>query len=102
MLTAVSMSALMASAGISSGPAAFPLLRVTMASLISAFEALSQLMGSSVSADGMSGGVSGVGQFSSSLKCSAHRFSCSRLLSVGSRSCPSLAPLSGGVCLSDS
>ena len=33
MLTAVSMSALMASAGISSGPAAFPFLRVVMAFL---------------------------------------------------------------------
>ena len=66
MLTAVSMSALMASAGISYGPAAFPLLRVMMASLVSAFEGLSQLMGSSVSAEGMSGGESGVGRFSSS------------------------------------
>ena len=54
MLTAVSMSALMASAGISSGPAVFPLLRVMMVCLISAFEGLSQLTGSSVSADGMS------------------------------------------------
>ena len=54
MLTAVSVSALMASAGISSGPAAFPLLRVITVFLISAFEGLSQLMGSSVSADRMS------------------------------------------------
>ena len=61
MLTAVSMSALMGSVDISSGPAAFPLLRVMMAFLISAFEGLSQLMGSSVSADGMSGGESGWG-----------------------------------------
>ena len=68
MLTAVSMSALMDSPGISSGPAAFPLLRVMMAFLISAFESLSQLMGSSVSADGVSGVQSGVGWFSSSLK----------------------------------
>ena len=50
------MSALMASAGISSGPAAFPHLRVMMVFLISVFEGLSQLMGSSVSAGGMSGG----------------------------------------------
>ena len=57
------MSALMASAGISSGPAAFPLLRVIMAFVISVFEGLSQLMGSSVSAGGMSGGESGVGRF---------------------------------------
>ena len=74
MLTAVSMSALMASTSISSGSAAVPLLGVMMAFLISAFEGLSQLMGSSVSADGMSRGESGVGRFSSSLKCFAHRF----------------------------
>ena len=77
MLTAVSMSALMASAGILAGPAAFPHLRVMMAFLISAFEGLSQLMGSSVSADRMSDDESGAGWFSSSLKCFAHRFSCS-------------------------
>ena len=76
------MSALMASAGISSGPASFPLLRVMMA-LISVFEGLSQLMGISVSADGMSGGESGVGQFSSSLKCSTHHFSCSLVVVSG-------------------
>ena len=83
ILTAVSVSDLMASAGISSGPAAFPLLRVMMAFLISAFEGLSQLTGSSVSAGGMSGGESGVGRFSSSLKCSAHRFSCSLVVVSG-------------------
>ena len=83
MLTAVSMSALMASAGISSGPAVFPLLRVMMAFLISAFEGLSQLMDSSVSADGMSGVESGVGPFSSFLKCSAHHFSCSLVVVSG-------------------
>ena len=83
MLTAVSRSDLMASAGVSSGPAAFPLLRVMMAFLISAFEGLSQLMGSSVSAEEMSGGESGVGRYSSSLKCSAHRFSCSLVVVSG-------------------
>ena len=76
-MTAVSVSALMTYAGTLSGPAAFSLLRVMMALLISVFEGLSQLMGSSVSADGISGGESGVGWFSSSLKCSAHHFSCS-------------------------
>ena len=83
MLIAVSMSALMASAGISSGPAAFSLLSVMMAFLISAFEGVSQLMGSSVSADGMSGGESGLGRFSSSLKCSVHRYSCSLVVVSG-------------------
>ena len=54
-----------------------------MAFLISVFQGLSQLMGSSVSASGMSGGESGVGLFSSSLKCSAHRFSCSLVVVSG-------------------
>ena len=101
MLVAVSMSALMASAGILSGPAAFPFLSVMMAFLISAFVGLSQLMGSSVSAGGMSGGVSGAGRFSSSLKCSAHRFSCSSVVVSGS---PSLSFTGLSVCwnLSDS
>ena len=57
-----------------------------MAFLISAFVGLSQLMGSSVSVGGMSGGVSGAGQFSSSLNCSAHRFSCSSVVVGGSPS----------------
>ena len=83
MLTAVSMSALMASASISSGPAAFPPLRVMLAFLISAFEGLSQLMGSSVSVDRMSGDESGMERFSSSGKCSAHRFSCSLVVVSG-------------------
>ena len=83
MLTAVSVSTLVASVGISSGPAVFPLLRVMMAFLISAFDGLSQLMGSSVSVDGMSGGESRVGRFSSSLKCSVHRFSCSLVVVSG-------------------
>ena len=95
MLVAVSMSALMASAGILSGPAAFPFLSVMMAFLISAFVGLSQLMGSSVSAGGMSGGVSGTGQFSSSLKCSAYRFSCSSVVVSGS---PSLSFTGLSVC----
>ena len=63
----LTLSALMASASISFGPAVFPLLRVMMAFLSSAFEGLSPLMGSSVSADRMSGGESRVGRFSSSL-----------------------------------
>ena len=50
MLTDVSMSVFMDSACISSGLAAFRLLRVIMAFLIRA--GLSQLMGSYVSADG--------------------------------------------------
>ena len=76
-------TALMASAGILSGPAAFPLLRVMLAFLISAFEGLSQLVGSFVCVDWMYGGESGVGLFSSSLKCSGHRFSCSLVVVSG-------------------
>ena len=45
----------MASAGIPSGPTAFPFLSVMMAFLISAFVGFSQLMGNSISAGGMSG-----------------------------------------------
>jgi hypothetical protein len=50
MLVAVSISALMASAGMSSGHVAFPFFSVMMAFLISAFEGLLQLMGNSASA----------------------------------------------------
>ena len=73
----------MASGGISFGHAAFLLLSIMMAFLISAFEGLSQLMGSSVSGDGMPGGESGMGRFSSFLKCSVHRFSCSLVVVSG-------------------
>ena len=66
------MSAFMASAGIPSGPAAFPFLSVMMAFLISALVGFSQLMSNSISAGGMSGNNSGMGRFSSSLKCSIH------------------------------
>ena len=90
MLVAVSTSALMAFAGISSGPAAFPFLSVMMA-----FVGLSQLMDSSVSAGGMSGGVLGAERLSSSLKCSAHRFSCSSVVLSGS---PSLSFTGLSVC----
>ena len=71
------MSPLMASAGIWSGSAAFLFFSVLMAFFISAMDGLLQLMGRSVSRDGMSSGASGAGRFSSSLKCSAHRLICS-------------------------
>ena len=82
MSTAVFMSALMASAGTSSGPAAFPFLSALIAFLISAL-GLSQLMGSSSSAGGMSAGVSGAGSFTSCLKCPTHRFSWSFVVISG-------------------
>ena len=58
-------------------PGRFPFISVMMAFLISAFVGFSQLVGNSVPAGGMSGNNSGAGRFSSSLKCSTHRFSCS-------------------------
>ena len=58
MVTAVSVSPLIALAGMSS-PAALPLLSVAIAFLISVLDGLSQLMGSHVSAGGMPFGVSG-------------------------------------------
>lgn len=59
MLKAVIIAALRASAGTSSGPAAFPFLKDRMAFLINAFDGFSQLMGSSVSAGGLSRNTSG-------------------------------------------
>ena len=80
MFVAVSMSALMFSAGISSGPTAFPFFRDMMAFLISDLEGLLQLMSRSSSAGCMSGGVSGAGRLSNSRKCSAHLVSCSSVV----------------------
>lgn len=60
MLIAVSVSALMTSAGFSLGLAASPFLSVVTA-LISVFVGLLQSIGRSVSTGCMSGGVSGVG-----------------------------------------
>ena len=64
--------------------ATFPFLSVMMAFLISAFVGFLQLMmGNSISAGGMSGSNSWAGWFSSSLKCSVHRFSCSSTVVSG-------------------
>lgn len=70
MLTAVSESALMASANISLDPAAVPFVSVVNAILIFVVYDLS--IGRSVSDGCVSGDVSGVGLFNSSLKCSTH------------------------------
>jgi hypothetical protein len=73
MVTAVPVPVLMASAGMLFGTADLPFLSVMMAFLmISALDGLSQLMGTSVFASG----VSGTGQFNKSRMCSAHQFSC--------------------------
>lgn len=63
MLTAVSLSALMASAGISSRPSAFLFLSAVIALLISVLDGLLQCIGKSVSAGCISGGLSGIGIF---------------------------------------
>ena len=98
MVTVVSVSALISSAGMLSGPAAFPFLSVAMAFLTSALDGLLQLMGSSVSADGhgMSGSASGAGWFNNSLKCYAHLFSCSSVVVSG---LPSLFLTGLSVCV---
>ena len=72
----------------------FSLLQHHDGFLISDLDGLSQLMGSS--SGGMSSGALGAGRFSSFLKCSPHRFSCS---SDGCRSCPQVTCPSAGICL---
>ncbi|RUS71184.1 hypothetical protein EGW08_021054 [Elysia chlorotica] len=67
------MSALRASGGIPSGPAALPDLRDLMALVISALLGAFVFMLRGSVCDGMSTGVDGAGLFSVSLKCSAHR-----------------------------
>lgn len=88
MLTAVSDSALMASASISLDPAAIPFFRVLNAFLILVLYDLLQSIGRSVWADCMSGDVSGVGLFNSSSKCSTHLSNC---YSVALRGLPLLS-----------
>ena len=70
-------SALRASGGIPSGPAALPDLRDLMALVISVLLGGLVLMSRSSVAGGMSGGVGGAGLLSVSLKCSAHLALCS-------------------------
>jgi hypothetical protein len=73
------MSALIVSAGISSGPDVFPFFSVLIAFCI----VYSQFFGSSVSADGMFGGVFRAVLFSSCSKYSAHLNSCSSVVVSG-------------------
>lgn len=82
MVTNFSVSALMASAGISSNSAAFPFLSLTNCLLISVFVGMSQLIGRSVSACCMSRGLLDSGLFNSSSKCSTHLFSCSSVVAA--------------------
>ena len=64
------MSALIASAGISSGPGALPVFRrlPVIAFLISSLSGLSQLTSKTSDVNGMSGGLLGAGRFNSSSK----------------------------------
>ena len=66
------MSALIAIAGISSGPGALPVFRRLIAFLISSLSGLSQLTSKTYDAIGMSGGLRGAGRFNSSSKWSLH------------------------------
>jgi hypothetical protein len=66
----------MASSNVLFCPAALPFMSAVMDFLISALDGLSQLMGSSVSAGGMSAGVLEAGRFNNSLRCSVNLRSC--------------------------
>ncbi|VDO70206.1 unnamed protein product [Schistosoma margrebowiei] len=83
-----------ASAGILSGPAAFPLLIYLMVILISSIVGEATSIRRSVCAASMSGGFNGASLFKSSLKYSTHLFRCSRI-SVIDLSSWSLTGLSG-------
>ncbi|VDO75465.1 unnamed protein product [Schistosoma margrebowiei] len=71
-----------ASAGMSSGPAALPLLICLMAMLISSIVGGPTLIGRSVGAASMLVGFSGAGQFKSSFKCFTHLFHSSPILVI--------------------
>ncbi|VDP72047.1 unnamed protein product [Schistosoma curassoni] len=75
-------SAFSASAEISSGPAALPLLICLMTMLISSIVGGPTSIGRSVGAALRLGGFSGAGQFKGSLKCSTHLFRCSSMLAI--------------------
>ncbi|VDO61397.1 unnamed protein product [Schistosoma margrebowiei] len=79
-------SALSASAGMLSGPAALPLLICLMAMLISSVAGRPTLIRRSVGAASMLVGFSDAGRFKSSLKCSTHLFRCSSMLVITSPS----------------
>jgi hypothetical protein len=88
MMTAVSVSVLRASSNVLFGPAALLLMNqnAVMVFLISALDGISKLMGSSVSAGDMSGGISEAGQFNNSLMYSVHLSSCFQVVVSGSLS----------------
>ena len=89
----VSMSALIASAGISSGPGALPVFRRLIAFLISSLSGLSQLTSKTSDANGMSGGLLGAGLSNSSSKWSLH-------LPIWSSSLVRITPFLYFICLS--
>ncbi|VDO75043.1 unnamed protein product [Schistosoma margrebowiei] len=94
MLVVASMSDFSASAGMLSGPVAFPLLICLTAILISSFVGGLTSMRRSVCAASMSGGFIGAGLFRSSSNCSTHLFRYCRISVIGLPSL-SLTALSG-------
>ncbi|VDP77433.1 unnamed protein product, partial [Schistosoma mattheei] len=80
--TVTATSAFSASAGMLSGPAAFPLLICLMAMLISSIVSGPTSIWRTLGAASMLGGFSGAGRFKTSLKCSTHLFCCSSMLVI--------------------
>ncbi|VDP77314.1 unnamed protein product [Schistosoma curassoni] len=84
--TQILLSAFSASTGLLSGNASLPLLICLMAMLIFSIVGGPTLIGRSVGAASMLGGLSGAGRFKSSLKCSTPLFRCSSMLVITSPS----------------
>ncbi|VDP60354.1 unnamed protein product [Schistosoma mattheei] len=82
ILVVTATSTFSATAGVSSGPVALPLLICLMAMLISSVVGGPTLIGRFVDAASMLGGFSGAGRFKSSLECSTHLFCCSSMLVI--------------------
>ncbi|VDP86854.1 unnamed protein product [Schistosoma mattheei] len=81
ILAVATTSAFSASAGMS-GPAALPLLICLVALVISSIVGGPTLIGRSVGAASILGGVCGAGRFKSSLKCFTHLFHRSSMLVI--------------------
>ncbi|CAH8646633.1 unnamed protein product [Schistosoma bovis] len=88
MVVVTSMSDFSAAAGISSGPAAFPLLICLMDILISSIVDGVTSIGISVCVASMTGGFNGAGLFNSSSRYFTHLFLCSRVSMISLPSCP--------------
>ncbi|VDP64482.1 unnamed protein product [Schistosoma curassoni] len=82
ILAVTATSAFSASAGMSSGPAALPLLICPMAMMIYLIVDGSISIGRSVCVASILGGFSGAGRFKSSLNCLTHLFHCSSMFVI--------------------